>query len=188
VGRVQTFDTDEVVRAARALFWARGFEAVSVPELEAATGVGRSSLYHAFGSKRGLFDAAVRSYLDEVVRPRLRPLQAEVVGPRALHEYLDGLRRALLAGASARHDGCLLLNAATSPVGRDADVSRVVAAYRAELHDAFRRGAVAAGRADVERTTELCTSAVVSAFVVARIDPAAAAAGLDAALAILSDG
>ena len=74
MGRNRTFDTQEAVRAARSVFWSNGFGGASLPDLEQATGLNRSSLYHAFGSKRGLFDAAVDSYLEEVIRPRLRIL------------------------------------------------------------------------------------------------------------------
>lgn len=192
MGRTQTFDTPTVVRAARALFWERGYEGVAVPELEAATGVGRSSLYHAFGSKRGLFDATVDSYLDEVVRPRLRPLTLETVSPAAIVEYLSGLRAALLDGRSAAaHRGCLLLNTATAPVGRDTAVADVVAGYRAELHAAFRAGVLArhpdGSPEDLDRLATLCTASVVTAFVLARVDALAAARTLDAALGLVQD-
>ena len=33
----------------------------------------------------------MQSYLDEVIRPRLRPLQLDEVAPDAITEYLDGL-------------------------------------------------------------------------------------------------
>lgn len=192
MGRVQTFDTDEVVRAVRAAFWERGFDGVSVPDLETATGVGRSSLYHAFGSKRGLFDAAVRSYLDDVVRPRLRPLTLDPVAPGALAEYLRGLRAVLAGGrAPALRSGCLLLNAATAPIGRDEAVTGVVQAYRAELHAAMARGVAAHAPAlppeGVDRLATLCTAAVFSAMVLARVDPAEAARTVDAALALVRD-
>jgi AcrR family transcriptional regulator len=78
MGRTRAFAEIDVVRAARGVFWNRGYEETSLPDLEAATGLNRSSIYHSFGSKRGLFDAAVESYLDDVVRPRLEPLRAEL--------------------------------------------------------------------------------------------------------------
>ncbi|WP_153038931.1 TetR/AcrR family transcriptional regulator, partial [Rathayibacter tanaceti] len=121
MGRTQGFDTEQVVRAARAVFWENGFQEAALPDLEAATGLGRSSLYHAFGSKRGLFDAAVQSYLDEVVRPRLAPLVAPSgASPTALEEYFTGLRTALADPRSlSARSGCLLLNAAGAPIARD---------------------------------------------------------------------
>lgn len=96
MGRTPTYDRLEVVRAARGVFWRTGYEGASLPELEEATGLARSSLYHAFGSKRGLYDAAVESYLDEMVRPRLVPLARDRVAPDAILDYLGARRCAPL--------------------------------------------------------------------------------------------
>jgi AcrR family transcriptional regulator len=46
-----------ILAAARALFAARGFDAVATPELAVAAGVAQGSLFHHFGSKRDLFIA-----------------------------------------------------------------------------------------------------------------------------------
>ncbi|AZZ54808.1 TetR/AcrR family transcriptional regulator [Rathayibacter iranicus] len=190
MGRTQSFDTEQVVRAARAVFWENGFEEASLPALEAATGLGRSSLYHAFASKRGLFDAAVQSYLDEVVRPRLVPLVTPSgASPSALEDYFTGLRAALAdAQTFSARSGCLLLNAAGAPIARDEAVREVIADYRAELLRALRAGALArwpqspewaSGQADV------LVSLVVAALVLARVDPAQSLATVDAALALV---
>lgn len=189
MGRAPTFDADAVVRAARDVFWAHGYEDASLPALEAATGLSRSSIYHAFGSKRGLFDAAVASYLADVVRPRLRVLTADPVGPDALTRYLRGLRDALTAaGSTAAAHGCLLLNASGAPVAHDADVRATIAAYRDELRAGIGRG-VDAAQPDLPvderaRLAEACTALVVAALLVVRVDPDAAARSIDAALGL----
>ncbi|WP_380158911.1 TetR/AcrR family transcriptional regulator [Kineococcus sp. R86509] len=192
MGRVQTFDTDEVVRAVRALFWDRGFEDVSVPEIEIATGLRRSSLYHAFGSKRGLFDAAVQSYLDEVIRPRLRPLAGPDVQPGALFDYLHGLRAVFAGGrVPALQSGCLLLNAATAPIGREPEIADVVLGYRRELHAAMARGVAAHAPSlsaeDQDRLARVCAALVVSAMVLARVDTDEAARTVGAAVELVED-
>lgn len=189
MGRAPTFDADAVVRAARDVFWSHGYEDASLPALEAATGLSRSSIYHAFGSKRGLFDAAVASYLADVVRPRLRVLTADPVAHDALARYLRGLRDALTAtGSAAAAHGCLLLNASGAPVAHDADVRATIAAYRDELRAGIGRGVDAAHPAlpDDERArlAEACTALVVAALLVVRVDPDAAARSLDAALGL----
>ena len=188
MGRQQGFDTSAVVRTARTVFWEHGYEGASVPALERATGIGRSSLYHAFGSKRGLFDAAVTSYLDEVVRPRLRPLSEAAVAPTALAGYLTGLRDAL--AAAPRTPGCLLLNTATSSLGGDDAVASTVGAYRAELGSALAAGVGAArpdlGPAAARHLTDTLTGLVLAAFALARTDPTAAAGCLDTALVAAS--
>jgi AcrR family transcriptional regulator len=186
MGRAPTFDAAAAVRAARDVFWAHGYEEASLPDLESATGLSRSSIYHAFGSKRGLFDAAVTSYLDDVTRPRLRPLTAEHVAPDALAAYLRSLRDALTAaGSPAAAHGCLLLNASGAPVAHDPAVRATVAAYRDELRAGIGRG-VAARHPDLpaaeqDRLAEACTALVVAALLVVRVDPDAAARSLDAA-------
>ncbi|PRI12123.1 TetR/AcrR family transcriptional regulator [Leucobacter massiliensis] len=190
MGRIQTFDTVDAVRAARAVFWEHGFEGASLPELERATGVGRSSIYHAFGSKRGLFDAAVQSYLDEVIRPRLRPLTVAPVQAGALEEYLSGLRTALLAqGTLPATSGCMLVNSAGAPIGHDEAVAHTIAAYRTELRDAMLAGVRARlpqlDPAEQETLADSCAGLVIAAFALVRVDPEQSARSIDTALALL---
>jgi len=187
MGRTRTFDAGAVVEAARGVFWDLGFAEASVPELERATGLNRSSLYQAFGSKRGLFDAAVASYLDDVFRPRLAPLRAAEVEPGALEDYLTGLREAMIERPSARAaNGCLLLAAAGGPLGQDAALQAIVVQYYAELRAALAAGVAVRhprlGAARARALTTSCTSFVLSAMALVRADPAAAADMLDAAL------
>ncbi|MGO2139972.1 MAG: TetR/AcrR family transcriptional regulator [Leucobacter sp.] len=192
MGRTQQFDTAEVVRAARDVFWANGYEASSIPDLEAATGLKRSSIYHAFGSKQGLFETVIESYLTEVVRPRLAPLTAPTVAAGALEGYLTGLRAALLdAGTTAATSGCLLVNTAGAPISQDAAVSRVIADYRAELRGAFENGVAArlpsVADTEVAVLADVCTGLVIAAVALVRVTPDAAIASIDAALALLGE-
>ena len=60
MGRPRQFDTDIVVQAARDTFVLNGYLGASIDMLLRATGLQRASLYSAFGSKRGLFLAALR--------------------------------------------------------------------------------------------------------------------------------
>lgn len=188
MGRTTTFERDTVVRAARDVFWARGYAETGVAELEAATGLTRSSLYHAFGSKKGVFEAVVDEYLDDVVRTRLRPLQAPDAAPTALADYLGEMRTAIVSGAPRARSGCLLLNAACAPVvDDDPDVRALVNAYTAELRAAVAAG-VARARADLAPAAsaalaEVVASLVIAALAQARTDPDAAVRALDAAAA-----
>lgn len=62
VGRPREYDPDQVVEAAMKLFWARGFDGVSISDVTAATGVNRRSIYAEFGSKEQLYERAVERY------------------------------------------------------------------------------------------------------------------------------
>jgi AcrR family transcriptional regulator len=182
MGRTQTFDTATAVGAARDVFWRLGYDATSLGDLERATGLGRSSLYHAFGSKRGLFDAAVESYLDEIVRPRLAALTGEgsgVSGPAAAREALAGYFAEMAAAVAAveyddERAGCLLLVSTAGLAGHDATVRAAVDAYRAELSSAFSaalgRALPEAPAADLEGRARLFTSLVIGALTLARVN------------------
>jgi len=189
MGRKRSFDADEAVRAARSVFWSNGYEGASLPDLEAATGLNRSSIYHTFGSKRGLFDAAVDSYLNEVIRPRLRVLLEDPVPPDAVRTYLTGLKAALLARASASSEnGCLMVNTAVAPIAKEESVRERIAAYRAEIAAALESGLSHQpdfDRSRVAPTAMAVTSLVVAAMTLTRVDSAAAAETIDAALALV---
>lgn len=155
MGRLQTFDSTTVVQSARDVFWDLGYDGASLADLEVATGLNRSSLYHAFGSKRGLFDAAVADYRDTVIRPRLSSLQADAAGRAELLAYFDELRDAVgrLPLDSPRR-GCLLVNCATGLAAHDEPAREVVEAYRTELAAALRNAIVGAGEVAARRSDE----------------------------------
>jgi AcrR family transcriptional regulator len=182
MGRLQTFDSTTVVQAARDLFWNFGFDGASLADLEEATGVNRSSLYHAFGSKRGLFDAAVSDYLDTVIRPRLRGLTLAGAGRDALLTYFDGLRHAVntLPEDSPRR-GCLLVNAAAGLAAHDEPARAVVDAYRAELSAALRHAFAGSDPALVDERVRTLASLSMSAMLLARVNREEAAALLSTA-------
>lgn len=189
--RTPAYDTAQVVAAARDLFWREGYEGTSMAALQGATGLNPSSIYHAFGSKRGLFDAAIEDYLDVVVRPSLAGLLAEEVDPEALPQYLEAACRMFTADGD-RHlpDGCLLVNTACAGIAKEKQVGDVVAAYRAELLHAFSRGVAArfpaAEPEQRARLTETTVSLLIAALVMTRVDPAAATSTLHTAIENLS--
>ena len=65
--RPRMFNETDVVAAARDEFWTRGYAATSVDDLTNVTGLGKGSLYGAFGDKHGLF---LRALDDYTVSPR----------------------------------------------------------------------------------------------------------------------
>src|SRR3954468_965037 len=63
-GRTRQFDVEEALARAMDVFWRRGYEGASLPELTAAMGINRPSLYAAFGNKEALFRKAIDRYVD----------------------------------------------------------------------------------------------------------------------------
>lgn len=85
-----------------------GYAGLSVRDLERATGLSGGSLYHAYGGKRGLFDAAFEYYNVSVLRARLNRYAPAGSGIEGLRELI----RSLLHEPDGERLGCLITNSA----------------------------------------------------------------------------
>lgn len=139
MARRRTFDEATVVLAARDLFWERGYASTSLAQLQEATGLSRSSLYETYGSKRGLFERALRSYLAEVLVPMLEPLEAPGAGRQELVDHFDALA-ALIRSAPARmpNRGCLMLTTSVEIDELDDDATQLAKDYCRRVRTALR--------------------------------------------------
>jgi AcrR family transcriptional regulator len=63
-GRPREFDIDKALDCALKVFWSKGYEGASLPDLTEAMGINRPSLYAAFGSKEELFRKAMDRYAE----------------------------------------------------------------------------------------------------------------------------
>jgi TetR/AcrR family transcriptional repressor of nem operon len=63
MARPRNFDEDEVIVKVADVFGRLGYNAASIDDLLAATGLQRGSLYKAFGSKRNLFEKVLERAL-----------------------------------------------------------------------------------------------------------------------------
>ena len=185
--RPRAYETDKVVDAAKVAFWEHGFEATPVDSLQVATGLSRSSIYQAFGTKRGLFDAALAEYTNSFIGPRLAPLEAPGAGLDAVASFFLGL--ATLFDDPSSHRGCLMINSIAEMAGADPIMATLGAQFANRLRSAFfnaaRRGSArgALGRRQATSRAEFLTVAAMGAWVAVRVDHAAAAASCRAVAA-----
>jgi len=133
-GRPRSFDASLIVDRALDAFWANGFEATSLDELCAATGLSVSSVYAAFGSKRGLFDATVERYRDYMAIG-LDPLVEGHRGIDDLVRFIEWIRRELLTAKHPR--GCLMVNTMVELAPRDAALADATARHRRRIREAL---------------------------------------------------
>jgi TetR/AcrR family transcriptional regulator, transcriptional repressor for nem operon len=192
MSRPRGFEEGEVLRRALQVFWSKGFEGATLDELEAATGLGRGSLYAAFGGKRELFLKAFERYLASAAEGELAALSAPGAGRAAIVAVFRGLARGALADREQR--GCMATNCAVELAARDPDVAARVGRNLDRLERGFERavrqaqaaGEIPAGR-DPVRLARLLTVCLQGAQVLARARPDAAwlddlVAGVDEAL------
>ncbi|WP_380871602.1 TetR family transcriptional regulator [Sphingomonas sp. DBB INV C78] len=73
------------------VFWSRGFAATSTEDLLGAMGIGRQSLYNAFGDKRQLYVEALRTYQRGSISDHVRRLTAPASPIAGIEDLLVGL-------------------------------------------------------------------------------------------------
>lgn len=133
MARPRKFDETDVVAAARDEFWSRGYAATSVDDLTAVTGLGKGSLYGAFGDKHALFLRA----LDDYIGTALDGVRTQLRDPA--HSPYDRLTRHIRAQARAvaadkARRGCMMAKSAAELSATDAAVERAVEHAYAEWH------------------------------------------------------
>lgn len=124
MARPREFSDPDVIDAAMEVFWEKGYEATTTQDLCRRTGLGRGSLYNAFGSKHRLYEEAIRRYAATAADAQLAMLAEPGSVRERLRTLMLGVIDADLADPGRR--GCLALNAATEPSGRTEDVAVLV--------------------------------------------------------------
>ena len=125
MARPRKFDEDAVVGAARDQFWDGGYAATSVDDLTAATGLGKGSLYGAFGDKHALFLRALDDYCVDATGRVVAQLRRP--GVSAYDRLADHVRAvAADIAADTGRRGCMMAKSAAELGANDADVGRVI--------------------------------------------------------------
>lgn len=115
MGRTRAYDEADVLAGAMGAFRRKGYQAVSIRDLEEATGLKAGSIYNSFGDKAGLFDAAFAHYNKAVLRARI----ARYAPPHAGLRGLRDLFLTLLREPGGKSLGCLITNMAVERGGEE---------------------------------------------------------------------
>ncbi|MFI7235114.1 TetR/AcrR family transcriptional regulator [Streptomyces cyaneofuscatus] len=149
MARPRQFDEERALDAAMRTFWEYGYEATSTQDLCTATGLGRSSIYNTFRSKRELFARSLARYLDTMAEAQDAVLE-DASRPPA--ERVRALLDKIVADEfdhrpHGRSLGCLGVNSTVELAARDPEAARLLD------RDAARRlrtlsAVIAAGQRD----------------------------------------
>ncbi|EED31184.1 transcriptional regulator, TetR family [gamma proteobacterium NOR5-3] len=132
-GRHREFDEQQALEAAMRCFWTNSYSGTSMAALTTAMGIGKPSLYAAYGNKDALFLRALGHYAACYAQPHLKELE------QAGAPLRDRVRRFLTSVARMTCDpslpgGCFIAET-TGESGGDrlpAQISATVAAMNAQ--------------------------------------------------------
>lgn len=124
-GRPRAYDPADALKAARDVFWLKGYAATSLDDIVGATGMNRPSLYAAFGDKEAVYLAALKMQGVLLVKQvtgavaldlKLKPF-LDLFFERCIDSYLTG---------EAGPRGCFLVGTALTESLMREDVGEVV--------------------------------------------------------------
>jgi TetR/AcrR family transcriptional repressor of nem operon len=151
MARPREFDEATLMEAAIQCFWSRGYEATSVKDLIAMTGVTAASLYNAYGDKRGIFQAALDHYVESSIMDRIR--RCKLLPPhQAICSFFDEIVSRSLNDRQRK--GCMLVNSALEIAPHDLEFRKRIDCTLVHIETFFHE-CINAGQADgtVARTT-----------------------------------
>lgn len=108
MSRPRTFDKTEIARRAMDLFWEQGYAGAPSATISQRLGLGMGSIYKAYGSKDGLYAAALQQYRERGLQFLHDALASEESVCGALRTFLIGRLDEALADPLQR--GCLMVN------------------------------------------------------------------------------
>lgn len=153
------------------VFWAKGYEATSVSDLEEATGLARPRLYAAFGSKQDMLHMSIDFYLATEIERVLQMVEGGgIEGISDWFRRFGVVRQRLPERAQM---GCLMVNSMVELGDSDQGVlargdsylNRVAEVFRTALEVSKSRGEL---EGDVEEHVDLATLLLMGLFVSVR--------------------
>lgn len=111
-GRPRSFDRSAAIDRFVEVFWAQGYSATSVDDLQAAVGIKRSSFYAAFIDKETAYRLAFARYLETVAVDAFDVLALPAGDRAGLAAFVRFVGRFL---AAHRGRGCFMLSAVADP-------------------------------------------------------------------------
>ncbi|KPI20470.1 transcriptional regulator, TetR family [Actinobacteria bacterium OK074] len=174
MARPKEFDPEIAVDQAMEVFWRKGYAATTPQDLVDALGIGKGSLYNAFGSKHALFEQALRRYRDSQALALVEMVEEPGPVKVRLRKALRFLAEMDLADPDRR--GCMAVNAAAELARVDETATELVrrmfdrteGAFRALIEEGQRAGEIDTGR-DPAALGSLLLNTVVGMRLMARV-------------------
>ncbi|MCI1032104.1 TetR/AcrR family transcriptional regulator [Raoultella terrigena] len=165
IGRPREFELEEAARDAMNVFWDLGYEAASLPDLIAGTGLSRGSLYKAFGDKKGLLLAALDLYTADGLKATADILSQSGSVAEAIRASL--LRYAVLSSGEKGRRGCLVVSLTTEMAARDEQVAERTGRMFRRLQQLY---AAAIVRGQIGGELPECDEQAAARFLVCQIE------------------
>lgn len=115
--RVKTYSEEDLLEKATTLFWENGYTATGIQELTDYLQVNRTTIYRAFGDKKGLFLEALKRYRNSA----LKSMQAQLQKNQPVKTlFRTVLQNSVRCPNCAK--GCFITNTTAELIPQDKDI------------------------------------------------------------------
>lgn len=133
--RALPYNRDTALDAAMTLFWAKGFHATSLKDLEGALNMKPGSIYAAFTSKEALYRSALERYFNKGLQDFNSAIESGPTPLTALTGYLREIGQS--TDDSAPCGACMLTKTILGEVEIEAAIALDARAYMTRMRAAF---------------------------------------------------
>ncbi len=137
MSNAKNYNREMLLDRAIELFRRQGYSGASTAELVVELGVNRKSMYAEFGSKQGLFEAALERYSEVHLSRVLAPIEDPKADAETIRNAFAGYASAI--DGRFKGLGCLMANTAVERAALDRSSARFVDAYLERLNVGFRQ-------------------------------------------------
>src|SRR5258706_6863080 len=152
MGRKREFDTGEMLTIIREQFWSRGYEGTSTYDLMEVTGLGKGSIYKAYGNKHDLYLRTFTDYCQDTVGAARKALSTPArSSAKRIEIYLLDLANTFTR--QLPRIGCYLTKATVDLAANDDAVAAIAKRAYEDIGAAFEatiREGQAAGEVDAQ--------------------------------------
>ncbi len=186
MGRPAKFDQTQMLETIQTVFWDNGYSATSLDDIMTSTGLGKGSLYAAYGNKEDMYVLAFADYCDWAIQDIQERLTGNDAGAIVrLRKYI----RAGAKGAASSRRGCMLAKATAEVAGRFPEVDKIIQRTFAALERELARCVRQAQRAgEVAQDRDARTIAVTLLAALRGLESLGKAGISSASLALVAQG
>ncbi|WP_166332705.1 TetR/AcrR family transcriptional regulator [Sphingobacterium chungjuense] len=122
--RHKDFNEEEVLRKAIQIFWEKGYYATSMHDLIDTLGIGRSSIYHAYGDKHSLFIKALELYQIDGTARLINIIESAPSVKTGIKNLLDTVISDIFENRFPA--GCFKVNSEVELANHDTDIQKLL--------------------------------------------------------------
>lgn len=161
--RSRNFDESKVIDAAVNVFWQGGLGATSIDDLLRATGLSRSSLYNAFGSKDEMLGRIIQRYVDMQIHT-LEQAFREGSLRQSLTRLFD-----VIALDNNEGKGCLLVKGINELHDPETDALEAIRVGFSRIADKLSELVSAAGGSDYDGPPQVTATQILTTIIGLRV-------------------